>query len=73
MGTHSRYSVSNEENQEILKNKLGIKDQKMLDDTETLLLSDAYEAFFNQLQSTKLAFNTKLILKTGRYLKISVV
>lgn len=67
MATHSRYSVSNEENQEILKNKLGIKDQKMLDDTETLLLSDAYETFFNQLQSTKLAFNTKLIFKINKY------
>jgi cell filamentation protein len=61
MATHSRYNVSNEENQEILKNKLRIKEQKMLDDTETLLLSDAYETFFKQLPNGKLKFDTKLI------------
>jgi cell filamentation protein len=67
MAMHSRYNVSNEENQEILKNKLGIKDQQMLDDTETLLLSDAYEVFFKQLQLKKLLFNAQLIFEINKY------
>ncbi len=66
MVMHSRYNTSNEENQEILKNKLRIKDQKMLDDTETLLLSDAYETFFKQLQRGKLTFNVKLIFDINK-------
>jgi cell filamentation protein len=67
MATHSRYNVSHEVNQEILKNILGIRDQKMLDDAETLLLSDAYETFFKRLQAGRLKFNVKLIFEINKY------
>ena len=40
----------------ILKNKLGIKNQKELDDAETLLLADAYRYFFARLEKERLPF-----------------
>lgn len=49
MVAHSRYSVTNEESGidgDVLKNKLGIRNQAELDDAETVLLSDAYDHFF---------------------------
>ena len=61
MAEHSRYNVSGDE-AEILKNKLGITDQKALEDIETLLLKDTYFHFFSLLQAGKLTFiNEKLI------------
>lgn len=65
MAEHSRYNVSGDE--EILKNKLGITDQKVLEDTETLLLKDTYVHFFSLLQAGKLKFNVKLILEIHKY------
>ncbi|MBI5413447.1 hypothetical protein HZA42_03830 [Candidatus Peregrinibacteria bacterium] len=57
MAEPSRYNVSGNEG-EILKNKLGITDQKALEDTETLLLKDTYVHFFSLLQGGKLRFKT---------------
>jgi len=45
MAELSRYNVSGNE-AEILKNKLGITNQKALEDIETLLLKDTYIHFF---------------------------
>lgn len=43
----SRYNVSGDESAHsgILENKLNIKDQKLLEDTETILLNDTYNYF----------------------------
>ena len=67
MAVHSRYNVSKDEEHPVLKNKLGITNQKMLDDTETVLLSDAYQAFFEMLKSEKITLNLDLIFKINSY------
>jgi len=54
MGERSRYNVSAKDaviDGDVLKDKLGIKDQKELDDAETLLLSDAYVHYFEKLEN----------------------
>lgn len=66
MAEHSRYDVSGDE-AEILKNKLSITDQKVLEDTETLLLKDTYVYFFSLLQKGKLKFNARLIFEIHKY------
>ncbi|MBI2638419.1 Fic family protein [Candidatus Peregrinibacteria bacterium] len=66
MGEHSRYNVSGDE-AKILKNKLGIADQKILEDLETLLLKDTYAHFLTLLQKGNLKFNTKLIFEIHKY------
>lgn len=66
MAEPSRYNVSGDE-EEILKNKLGITDQKALEDIETLLLKDTYVHFFPLLRGRKLKFNVKLILEIHKY------
>lgn len=66
MAEHSRYDVAGDEGR-ILKNKLGITDQKALEDTETLLLEDTYVHFFSLLQKEKLRFNVKLIFEIHKY------
>lgn len=66
MAEHSRYSVFGDEG-EILKNNLGITDQKVLEDTETLLLKDAYIHFFSLLRAGKLKFNVELIFEIHEY------
>lgn len=66
MVEHSRYNVSGDEGG-ILKNKLGITDKKVLEDTETLLLKDTYIHFFSLLQTEKLRFNIKLIFEIHKY------
>lgn len=68
MAEASRYNVGGDEAaSEILKNKLGIKDQKALEDTETVLLSDSYEYFLEQLESAKLKFSVDLIFEIHKY------
>lgn len=67
MGEHSRYNVGNEEGNGVLKNKLNITDPQIIQDTETLLLSDTYEEFFRLLKSGKLIFNLKLLFKIHKY------
>lgn len=66
MAEHSRYNVSKEEG-EVLKNKLGITDQKMIEDTETLLLSDTYTHFIDLINSNKLRFNLNLLFQIHQY------
>ena len=66
MAEPSRYNVSGDETG-ILKNKLGITDQKALEDTETLLLKDTYLHFFSLLKTEKLKFNIKLIFEIHKY------
>ena len=56
MAGHSRYHVSDEAagvNNGVLKNKLGIKEKKQLENAETLLLADAYTHFFELLKKAK--------------------
>jgi len=68
MAEASRYNVGGDEAaSEILKNKLGIKDQKALEDTETVLLSDTYEYFLEKLETDKLKFDTDLIFDIHKY------
>ncbi|NIA18464.1 MAG: hypothetical protein GWO85_00040 [Simkaniaceae bacterium] len=69
MAEPSRYSVGGDESAKdgILKNKLEIKDQKTLEDTETLLLKDSYEYFLGLLEKGNLKFDQKLIFEINKY------
>ena len=68
MAEHSRYNVGgNEADHKIMPNKLGIHDQKELQDTETVLLADTYEYFLNKLEEGKIKFNTDLIFEIHKY------
>ena len=68
MAEPSRYSVGGAESaSEILKNKLGIKDQKALEDTESVLFSDTYEYFLAKLNEDRLKFDLKLIFEIHKY------
>lgn len=62
----SRYSVGGDE-ENILKNKLGITDIKTLEDTEILLLSDAYKHFFKKLELNEITFNLELIFEIHKF------
>lgn len=66
MAEHSRYNISGGE-AEPLKNKLGITDQKALEDVETILLQDTYLHFFALLKARRLQFNVKLIFAIHTY------
>jgi cell filamentation protein len=70
MAEASRYNVGGDEagsGDGILKNKLGIKNQKALEDTETLLLSDTYEYFLQKLEKDAIRFNLNLIYEIHKY------
>ncbi len=70
MAGHSRYSVSKKTaglDGDILKNKLGIKDQQTLDDTETLLLSDTYNNFFEIAENKGVVFNVSFLFEIHKY------
>lgn len=67
MAEHSRYNVSGPEEAGILKNKLGIKEQKALEDVETILFSDSYKHFFDLPMHNKLKFDLKLIFQIHKY------
>ncbi len=66
MVEHSRYKVGKDE-QEVLANKLGIKDLETLAQAEALLLPDAYNYFLQKLKDGKLMFDVKLILEIHKY------
>ena len=66
MAEASRYSVNGQETN-ILENKLGIHNTKLLEDTETLLLSDSYNYFLELHAKNKIQFNTKLLFKIHKY------
>ena len=68
MAEPSRYNVGGDESaSEILKNKLGIKDQKALEDTESVLFSDTYQYFLAKLEADKLNFNVDIIFEIHKY------
>jgi len=68
MAEPSRYNVGGDESaSEILKNKLGIKDQKALEDTESVLFSDTYEYFLAKLEDGELDFSLDLIFAIHKY------
>jgi cell filamentation protein len=67
MAEHSRYNISGYEDVGVLKNKLGIKEQKALEDIETILFSDSYKHFFDLLINKKLKFDIKLIFQIHKY------
>lgn len=66
MAGASRYNAEGDE-ADILKNKLGIKDPKELEDLETLLLTDAYEHFLQLLSENKLKLNLDLLFELHKY------
>ncbi|MEK7481704.1 MAG: Fic family protein [Patescibacteria group bacterium] len=62
----SRYDVNAEDTGlegRVLKNKLGIKEQKKLHDTETVLLADTYSHFFELLKKGAVTFNLALLFQ----------
>lgn len=66
----SRYNVSSEQADlegGLLKNKLKIKDPKILGDAETVLLADAYEYFFDVQRREGLTLDLSLLLKIHHY------
>lgn len=69
MAEVSRYNVGGDEggDDKVLKNKLGIEDQKTLEDVETLLLSDTYEYFLQKLENKDLKYNLNLIFNIHKY------
>lgn len=67
MVEHSRYNIGGAEDGGILKNKLGIEDKKTLEDTETILFSDAYKYFFGLLEKKNLKFDVKLLFQIHKY------
>lgn len=70
MAEPSRYDVNDKDagiKHGVLINKLGIKNQKTLDDAETILLNDAYAYFFDLLEKEKLEFTLDLLFDIHRY------
>lgn len=67
MVEHSRYNIGGNEENSILKNKLGITDQKILEDTETILLADTYKHFLDLHKSKRLKFDLNLIFQIHKY------
>jgi len=70
MAEPSRYSVSPQQaglEGGLLKNKLKIKDPKVLGDAETVLLADTYEHFFDIQMRQDLHFNLSLLFKIHHY------
>ena len=53
MAEPSRYNVGGEEVESVLKNKLNIKTQGVLEDTEALLLSGTYTFFLDHSKMGK--------------------
>lgn len=70
MGEHSRYSLTQSEaglDGGILKNKLNIQDQQLIDDIETLLLNDAYDHFFKLIQRRTVTFDLAYLCTIHKY------
>ena len=70
MVERSRYHVSDKSagiSKGVLKNKLGIKSKKKLDDAETLLLADTYERFFELLKEGEIEFDLSLLFTIHKY------
>lgn len=70
MAEHSRYHISKHGvgiANDVLTNKLGITDQKQLDDAETILLADAYEHFFELSMQGKLSIDLSFLFDIHAY------
>ena len=67
MAEPSRYNTDGNVENGVLKNKLGIINQKDLEDAETALYLDAYPHFSDLLHKHKLIFNAQLILDIHKY------
>lgn len=70
MAAPSRYHVSAEAagvNKGILKNKLGIKNQKQLENAETALLADTYSHFLELLKKGQIKFDLSLLFSIHQY------
>lgn len=70
MAEPSRYQVSDDAagiNKGILKNKLRFKNRKLLEEAETLLLTDAYANFFELLKKDKVKFDLALLFAIHKY------
>jgi cell filamentation protein len=71
MAERSRYSVNEKESgleNGVLKNKMGLKTQIDIDDMEAILLTDAYEKFYNLLSRNKIIdFDFALITEIHKY------
>ena len=70
MEGRSRYNISAKGagiDSGVLKNKLGIKNQKALEDAETLLLSDAYVHFFKKLEKENTHFDLLFLYQINKY------
>lgn len=70
MAALSRYNVSGQEVETsagVLKNKLGITNQKLLGDLETNLLNDTYAYFLNLLEQNQILFDLPLLFKIHSY------
>ncbi len=50
-----------------MQNKLGIRDQEILNDVETILFSDAYGHFFELQKKNLFKFDSKLIFEIHKY------
>ena len=70
MAEHSRYHVSDSAaglDKDILKNKLGLKTKKKLDEAEGLLLADTYTHFFGLLEEGKIVFDLSFLFSLHHY------
>ena len=70
MAEASRYYVSDKDagvSKGILKNKLGFKSKKDLDEAETALLSDTHAHFFELLEKRKVKFDLSLLFSIHKY------
>lgn len=70
MAEHSRYRVSDDVagiSRGVLKNKLGLKNKKQLENAETLLLADTYIHFFELLKEGTIKFNLPLLFSIHKY------
>lgn len=70
MAEHSRYHVSDKKAEienNVLKNKLKIKDQQSLSDAETVLLADTYEHFFDFLDKKVISFDLTLLFSIHKF------
>ena len=70
MAEVSRYYVSDKDasvSKGILKNKLGFKSKKDLNEAETALLSDTHAHFFELLEKRKVKFDLTLLFSIHKY------
>lgn len=70
MAEPSRYNVNAKDaglEGRVLKNRLGITEQKELDDAETVLLADTYTHFFELLQKDAVTFDLALLFQIHKF------